>query len=240
MSSGFSLFFSSLFVVFHLNAQEKTITHRQQEWFQYYNQVKVAEKLFISSDAGFRIQNHPTAISTLLIRTSLSYSLKPGIFAGLGFACFTSYTKNKLVKSEFRPYEEFLVKHVFHSLNLQHRLRIEERAFRSELTNQNSFNFRFRYRLYLTYPVLTFHPEGKSLFIIASDEVFLNWGKGIVYNFEQNRIIGGIRFALNKNLQFSLSYVHQYAQKNPPVNYEETAVIWLGITHKIEKREKKD
>lgn len=236
------LFTTLLFYIlapgYFLIAQVNNV-HQNQQWFQYYNQIQLSNKFFLVSDVGIRTKDNLKQVSQLLGRTSLSYSLNDQSSIALGFACFTSFKNDKMDKIEYRPFQEFMLKQKFHALKIQHRFRFEQRAFHSINNGTDNFNFRIRYRLYLTYPILSFGGEEKMVYGILADELFMNFGKEIIYNtFDQNRAIVGIGYSINKKFQINLTYVHQYAQKNFPNTFETTDLIWFGISHKIEKRNK--
>lgn len=75
-----------------------------------------------------------------------------------------------LSKIEFRPYQEINSKQKFDKFLIQHRFRIEFRYFReivnNEITENDSFNYRFRYRLFCSIPIIRFsdkNPEKNTI-----------------------------------------------------------------------------
>lgn len=79
----------------------------------------------------------------------------------------------------------------------------------------------------------------KVLDVIAGDELFLNFGNTVVYNYDQNRAIAGFGYKPTDNLLINLTYVYQYAQKNSAYNFEHSDLLWLRIAQTINFREKK-
>jgi len=227
----------SLFPVIVCEAQ-KNITHNNQQWLQYYNQLKLSESLTLFSDASLRRIDNFNHWQQLALRTGIGYQLFENLNGVTGFGCFESFNYNKPSKIEFRPYQELNTSQEFGKISVQHRFRAEGRYFRTipdgEITS--NFNFRFRYRLFFKTAILKLSktiPERK-LFLNFGDELFINAGKEITYNMlDNNRMLFGLSFQVNKNLDFSFTYNYQLGQRNKPSTYEHSDVFWIGITHKI-------
>lgn len=221
------------------NAQKK-VTHDNQQWLQYYNHLKLSEKLTLYTDMSLRRINSLKDWSQITFRTGLGYSLTQNLQGVTGFACFTSYTQNKLGRIEFRPYQEINSTQPFGKVSIQHRFRLEARYFRNvtdgEITLTSNFNFRFRYRLYSSTPILKLSDTktDRKLLLNISDEVFINAGKEITYNvFDNNRLLIGVTYQQSSNLSFFLGYINQFGQRSRPATYENSDIINVGITHKI-------
>ena len=103
------------------NAQEKTIKRGNQQWLQYYAQIKLSNKWTLLPDVGYRAANNFQASSQYLIRVSLNYTLTPNIQVGGGFAHFGFYTSGKVSKVEFRPYEELGIKSKLGNIDISNR-----------------------------------------------------------------------------------------------------------------------
>ena len=82
-------------------AQEKIIKQGNQQWLQYYAQIKLSDKWTLLPDAGFRFANHFQAKSQYLIRVGLNYTINPNIQVGGGFAHFGTYTSGKISRVDF-------------------------------------------------------------------------------------------------------------------------------------------
>ncbi|NJL75624.1 MAG: DUF2490 domain-containing protein [Saprospiraceae bacterium] len=58
---------------------------------------------------------------------------------------------------EYRPYEDFILTEKFGNINLQHRLRFEQRFFKNVLDGvvqmETAFNHRFRYSINCNIPL---------------------------------------------------------------------------------------
>ena len=228
-----------LSMTFYCNAQ-KIVSHNNQQWIQYYNQLKLSEKLTLYSDVSLRRINNFNQWSQVTIRTGIGYPLTENLQVVTGFACFNFYNNNKPSRIEFRPYQEVNTSQNLCNVAVQHRLRVEARYFRKisdgVITSQSNFNFRFRYRLYCGIPLVKLSASNpdKKLLLNIGDEIFINAGKEIIYNMlDNNRLLLGSTFQINKYLNISFTYTYQFGQRNSPSTYEHSDIYWLGIIHKL-------
>lgn len=236
LSAGRKAFFAIIAAVLPLtsNAQSKDIDYTNQQWIQYYGQLNLSDNWTLLADAGYRSANTTPHRWLYIVRAAIGYQLNPGIRLSAGFAHLGLYRSGELRTSENRPFQEILGKQGFGAVDVAHRLRVEERFFRDARTAQSSFNFRFRYRLLLTIPLmqLSSADEGKRLLLNFGDEIFINAGDEIVYSvFDQNRLLLGVLFQLHRNLGINVSYNHQLIGLRSPGAYEQDYILWLGINH---------
>lgn len=229
-----------LLIVCYSAAAQKNSEKGNQQWFQYYNQLKVADKWTVLSDVGYRVKEMLSQRQRYSLRTGVGYKLTDDYSFLIGFAHSGTFSGNdKINRLEFRPYQELTMKQSQYKVAVSHRLRIEERFFKTMANGAvvgSSFNFRFRYRLQLLLPLAKLsitNPDSK-LFLQVADEIFINAGKTIVYNtFDQNRFLVGPSIQFNKQLTLNLLYDYQFSAANEPATFKEDHVFWLGITHKL-------
>jgi len=219
---------------------QKNIVHNNQQWVQYYNQLKVSRKLTIYSDVSLRRINYFDNWIQKTIRCGLGYQFKENLNGISGLAVFQIYNSNKPIKLEFRPYQEINTSQYFYKTIIQHRFRTEARYFREVSNGQigakSNFNFRFRYRLFSQIPILKLSEKipDRILFLNMGDEVFINAGKEIIYNiFDNNRILTGLQYQRDKSLSFSLLYFYQFGRRATQFSYEQSDVFWFSITQKL-------
>ena len=230
------IFYILLFFSIFAKAQEKKVDHKNQQWLAYYNQLELSKNWSINSDFQYRWEVFFSHHTQYLVRSQATYKIADALETGAGLGISGSYEDESLSKMEYRPFQEIQLKSALLTLALDHRLRVEERFFEDRITNDNSFNMRFRYRLQLTIPVfkISSNPD-KTLDLIMADEIFLNAGHSITYDvFDQNRILLSASAPLNKNVDISLTYNNQFAAKNSPASYTRTHIFWLSIKHKID------
>ncbi|WP_177205421.1 DUF2490 domain-containing protein [Halpernia frigidisoli] len=222
-------------------AQEKKVNRENQQWIQYYTQLKFNDKWTLFTDGGFRWKNDLENSSQYIVRTGIYYKLNSSMAVGAGFAHLGFYDNSgKINRVEFRPYQEFNMSTIYKPVTIQHRFRLEERFFNpvvdDKIKSGSDFNFRFRYRLLFTVPVfkLSSTDPTKNVALSVGDEIMINAGKEIVSNvFDQNRLLIGTIVTLDKNFSASLTYNNQFASTKTVGTYNQANIIWLGVTQKI-------
>lgn len=234
-------FVISLLVLIFLNhktsGQNKSVTHENQQWFQYYNETKLNERWTLLPDASYRRRDGFSEHSQFIVRAGLGYSIKPNLRVSAGFAYSGFYTQDTLNRVEYRPHQEILLRSSFKNIRINNRVRIEERFFNSLGNSNNTFNVRFRYSLMVTIPIAKLSKTNPdSMFLLTvGDEIFINAGKETpTQTFDQNRFIVSPVFQLNKNLSISPVWNSQYASTATSGRYRQTHVFWLQIRHNLD------
>ncbi len=221
-------------------AQQKHISRGNQQWFQYYNQLKINEKWFVLNDVGYRWKNGFEESKQYIVRTGLGYAINTSVRVSGGFAHLGFLDHNRVNTFEFRPYQEARVKIDFRKLIITHRYRLEERLMKplinNEIQSSYSIRFRFRYGIYMKFSVLRLSKSNpdRRLLLIIGNELHVNLGDNIDPNyFDQNRIIISPTVHLNKTLSVSLAWNSQFASTSIPDGYNYTDVFWLQLKHNI-------
>jgi hypothetical protein len=227
-------------------AQQKIIKRGNQQWLQYYAQIKLSDKWILLADGGYRMANNFQNSYQYLIRAGLNYVLNPNIQVGVGFAHFATFSNGKISRDEFRPYEELGIRSKLSNIDINNRIRIEERFFdpveNGHIKGPGTFNFRFRYSLMAGIPLfnLAKTDKDKKILLNVGDEVFLNAGKKIVYNvFDQNRFLISPTIQFSKNFSVSFTYNNQFAATNVAATYNQTNVVWIQVRQKFNSRHRK-
>jgi len=227
--------FTALFVFtfFSQGFGQKTITRNEQLWLQYYNQIKLSDKFSLLSDFGVRTKTGVSNWYQITSRIGLNYNINKSIKGVSGFALFTTFKENIASTIELRPYQEFNITNQIGKIKIQNRLRLEYRNFNTNGISSN--NFRLRYRLFCTYPLMSLSknkPDSKLL-LNFGDELFINFGKSIIYNtLDNNRLLLGLGFQFNNALTCSITYNYQYGRRGKQL-YEQSDILWITVNHKI-------
>jgi Protein of unknown function (DUF2490) len=237
---------SLLFTVLNANAQSKIVEEGNQQWAQYYGQVKLTEKWNLLADGGYRLGDNFTKKVQYIVRAGIEYTINPSLRLAAGFANLGFYSGQKINKTEFRPYEEMSIKNTFPKFDFNHRFRIEERFFNPVLDGKierpGTFNFRFRYSFMVGIPMVTLSKKNrdKKILLNIGDEIFFNAGKHIVYNvFDQNRLIISPTVQFSKNFAVSFTCNNQFAATTTAKTYDHTNVAWLQVKQKFDFTRKK-
>jgi hypothetical protein len=122
-------------------------------------------------------------------------------------------------------------------------IRLEERFRRKvaagELTDDYSFNYRIRYNMAFTIPLKGKQVVEKTPFLFANNEVFINFGKEIVYNyFDQDRAFIGMGYQFTQHLNVQLGYMYIFQQLPTGNEYIGSNTIRLFVFHNLDFRKK--
>ncbi len=207
-------------------------------WLGYYNSVIFNPQWSINSDLQFRTKNGVKDYSQVLIRTDVSYKPKDRVTVSLGMAHFRYFITNEKTRSEWRPWQELKLTDKVGNCRLTHRLRVEQRfnetVKNSEATKDYQFNFRFRYRLDLRYPILKEKEAGNNWYALVGNELMINAGSIISYNyFDQDRLYAGINYEVNKKLSLQFQYMHIWQQSSNGLTLNSNEVLRFNIYHSI-------
>lgn len=207
-------------------------------WLGYYNSIILNSKWSINSDIQFRTKEELKHYSQALIRTDVSYKPTERITISLGLAHFRYFITDEKTRGEWRPWQELKLTDKIGNCKLTHRLRVEQRfnetVKNSEATNDYQFNFRFRYRLDLRYPLTKEKETGNNLFVLVGNEVMVNAGNTISYNyFDQDRLYAGFNYEINKKLSLQLQYMHIWQQTSNGLTLNSNEVLRFNIYHTI-------
>jgi len=228
------VFFATSDIIF---SQEKSTAPPNHQWAQYYNQIQLPAKWSLNTDLSVRSHTNFSELGQASLRGGISFAPCQTISVAGGLAYFISFQDNLVSERETRAWMEVAFKHP--PLNLQHRLRMEDRYFHNLANGSNSSNYRLRYRVYFTFPVNHSTLTNRTLFFLCGNEIFINFRKEKSCNgYDRNRMLSGLGFQLNERFQFTLSYVYQHEQNNNKLNFEETNIFWLGIIHKLSVKKK--
>ena len=201
--------------------QAKQTQSIEQAWLGYFNQTRFSDKWGLWAEAQLRTkEDFFTDLSQVILRLGLTYYLTDDAKVTAGYAFinhFPADNHNNISQPEHRPWQQVQWHTRFTKLRLMQWFRLEERFRRKILNNDalapgSTFNFRFRYNFLSQFPLSKkrFHPN--TLSFVVNDEVHVNFGKQIVYNyFDQNRFFLGFAYHVNKqdNLQFGYMNVFQ-------------------------------
>jgi hypothetical protein len=223
--------------------QEKHYQHFEQFWFQYFNQTRITEKWGLWFDMGYRTKDNFTeGTSTLLARIGAIYYLNKHTRLMGGYAFFNAYPLEiniDIAQPEHRLWQQVQFQKEFHKLTLTNTVRFEQRWRKKIIApdrydNEYNFNYRLRFGINLQYPLLRKKLEKGDLSLVAGDEVMLNFGKQIVYNYlDQNRIWAGARYYFNSNNNLMVVYMNSYGQAPAPGLYRIFNTVRLSYFHSI-------
>jgi hypothetical protein len=230
------------FLLFPLDTfPQRKVTQISQQWIQSYHKAELNHRWTALLDGGFRWRGGFTNPSSYIIRGGIGYSILPNLRVATGFAHLGFYSQEKVILQEFRPYQEIRYKSPLGKINLNQRIRIEERLFKDRSIqtplSELDFNFRFRYSIMFGVPLFQLSAKNlnRKLILNLGDEVFLNVGKQVSSQFfDKNRLIISPTLQWNKALSISITYNSQFASTPVADVFVQSNVAWLQIRHNLD------
>lgn len=211
--------------------QERTVVRANQQWIQYYGQLQLTERWYLTGDTGFRWKDGLTTPHQNIFRVGTLYRPDNLLHLGGGLAYSGFYEAGKVEHNEWRLYQEAGMRHYFRSIELAHRFRMEQR-----FQHPTTFVIRFRYALTASIPLFSLSAKNRDqrLSLIAGDEIFINSKKEITNGlFDQNRFLAGLSADLSDALSIAVIWNSQFAATMLPSTYRHTHVAWLQLRHQI-------
>ncbi len=233
MRSSVSIFF--ILLTGNFLAQKESGNSYNLFWLAYSNNVQLNSKWNVNTDIQHRTKNGFETQSISAIRTALGYKVNRVITVSSGAAHFRYFIKNDLTRGEWRPYQEMLANLDFGTVKITNRVRTEERfnqvVVNDVLTSNYKFNWRFRYKIDLEFPL--FKQDERVHSLSFGNEFMINVGKTIVNPYDQNRSSVSFNYQLSKNvkLQFQYIYIVQYIASKD--NYDRISAFRLNFQHTV-------
>jgi hypothetical protein len=214
----------TLLCVFFISASVSSQT--TEIWPQYYIQVPVAKKLFLSTDFSHRYDGAFKNKVQWISRLGFGYKITAQLTLGVGHA-YSEFFSASGVRRENRPWQQLQSDFSVGNIKLMQRLRLEERFQKDQSLER--FNYRVRFQFQVTIPVL---PEQK-LSLQLSDEPMINFGREISGNhFDQNRLQGGFQIKVVKNVFLMPSYVYLHQYQPSRKSFRNVNVFRTGLAYR--------
>ena len=244
---------SCVFIVLLLTAAQKIHGQKQtvnvgQTWIGYFNQVRYSDKWGSWADIHLRTKEETFSnLSQSIVRIGLTYYLNENTKITGGYAFvnhFPAENHKNISQPEHRPWQQIQWHTKYSRLRLMQWVRLEER-FRHKIENDDKlasgyhFNYRVRYNFFLSAPLSKKAFAPKTLSFVANDELHLNFGKEIVYNyFDQNRFFLGLVYHTNTHDNFQFGYMNVFQQQAAGNKYRSIHAIRLFYFHNLDLRNK--
>jgi len=229
-------------------AQEKHVHNLEQIWTGYFHQSRLSNKWEIGFDAQLRTKDaFFKGLSLTVIRPGIGYYINDNVRLGTGYAYFTYYPQDnfKLARPEHRLWQQVQ----WYSQSKQNKtrqyIRLEERWRRkigrdSTLASGYNFNYRIRYSFFWQLPLIRKTNSEGNLSFILSDEIHVNFGKEVVYNyFDQNRFFAGFAYNTSTSNYVQFGYLNVFQQLNSGSNYKSINAARIVYFHNLDWRKKK-
>ena len=223
-------------------AQGKSTALFRQVWLGYFNQTRISRHWGLWLDLQYRTREDLfSGISQWAIRPGISYHLSNRTMITAGYAYFHNEPLDGIrtvAQPEHRPWQQVQ----WQRGAVQQTFRLEERFRRkyttdSTLAGDYGFYYRARYNFLYSLPLPGHWPRAHKAAIILNDELSINFGKQVVYNyFDQNRFFAGVRFRVARSGMIQSGYMHQFQQLSSGNQYRSVHAVRLSYLHQIDLR----
>lgn len=222
---------------------EKEFTNTQGLWLGLYTKYRLNEKMFYYGEYHYRRTNNFTDdMAQLYLRFGLTYlvntrlELTAGIVTPFYWAPQQDLPGQDNVVPQYRLWQQVLLVQPFDRLKLYHTFRFEQRWKRDYIEEAPfKLTHRFRYKLTAYYPLNNYKLVNKTLFASFYEEVFIQAGKSITYNYlEDNRVFLGLGYILNENVQFQAGYMWTFRYNNSPYSFEHRHIPRISVYHNLD------
>ncbi len=226
-------------------AQSRKTIHSDQVWTQYFLAARLSDKFSLHFDMGYRSRGVFSGHSVAFVRPGLTYHITPNLNFQVGYAhfeaFFTNSEGNDVNVPEQRGWQRFNYNKSYDRFLVFQKYRLEERFIRNanktEVLPGHHFNFRAAYQLGFIVPVNHRTLEKNTVYIQASDEIFINFGGDIVYNvFDQNRVFAGVGYQMTKGAAVLAGYQHIWQQKSDGVTINSIDCYRVSIIQNMDFR----
>ena len=232
----------------NLFSQTKQTESVQQTWLGYFNQTRFSNKWGTWTDIHLRTkEDFVSDISQSILRLGLTYYLNDDTKLTAGYAYVSHYPADNhkdVTMPEHRPWQQIQWHSKYSKLRLMQWFRLEERFRRKilndeELAEGYNFNFRLRYNFFSMFSLSKNRFQPKSLSFVVNDELHINFGKQIVYNyFDQNRFFLGFAYHVNKHDNLQVGYMNVFQQLAAGNKYKSIHAARVFYFHNLDLRKK--
>lgn len=233
-------------------------------WIFYTGNHKITEKWGLHTEYQFRRSDGFSKPMQNQIRLGIDYNFTKQVSASIGWSYIetsaygdfedevpSKYNNYKF--NEQRIWEQFIIKHEhvgrFHT---DSRFRLEQRYLQSYknfgtatepefLRYDDSqegywkYRQRARYRFRVQVPLTNAEMKDNTLFFVAADEIFANFGKNVAANiFDQNRLYLALGWRFTKDTNVQLGYMNQFIEKGDGAHKENNHTMQVAITHNLD------
>jgi Protein of unknown function (DUF2490) len=237
------------FVIPSAGFSQKQTTSVEQVWLAYFNQTRFSNKWGMWADVHLRTkEDFFRNFSQFIARAGLTYYVNDNTKLTAGYAYvhhFPSDNHKNISQPEHRPWQQVQWHTKYPRLRLMQWVRLEER-FRREIKNDDelgdgyNFNWRLRYNFFAAIPLAKKAFEPKTWAFILNDELHVNAGEEIVYNyFDQNRFFVGFSYQLNTHDNIQLGYMNVFQQLAAGNQYRSIHAARIFYFHNLDLRNAK-
>lgn len=227
---------------------EKEFRNSTELWTGFYTKYRLNEKWFYYGEYHLRRRNNfVNNMGQVYLRFGMTYlankqlELTAGIVTPFYWAPEQDIDGQDNVVPQYRLWQQVVLVQPFDRLKLYHQFRFEQRWKRDYIEDSPfKLTHRFRYKLTAYYPLNNYKLVNKTLFLSAYEEVFIQAGKTITYDYlEDNRLFLGLGYIVNENLQIQAGYTWTFRFDGGPNNFEHRHIPRISFYHNLDFHRKR-
>ncbi len=204
-------------------------------WTQYFFEGRFTEKVGLMADGGVRFNDSFGERFLLLLRSGVVWHFNNNFKAAGGYAYFKTlaprYSGRRHIP-ENRLWQQVTYNIPIRKLNIQNRVRIEERWIDNQDTR---FNFRARYSVNARQEL--FSNEKFQFYGVISHEIFFAFGeKTPSSHLDQHRTYVGAAWKVNKQATFTAGYLYIWQPQAAEGQFNQHHVLRATIEHVVDFR----
>jgi hypothetical protein len=214
----------------------------------YFNQTRFSKNWGAWVDLHLRTkEDFFTNFSQSITRVGVTYYLNDDVRLTAGYAYVLNFPADAhpgVTQPEHRPWQQIQWNTKYTGLRLMQYLRFEQKFKRKikdpdELDEGYNFNYKLRYNFLLSAPLSKKGYAPKTLSFVVNNEVHINFGKEIVYNyFDQNRFFIGFGYQTNKTDNLQFGYMNIFQQLPAGNKYRSVNAARIFYFHNLDLRKK--
>lgn len=220
----------------------KTVSHSDQVWLGLFLQAKVSKRWGAWLDLHQRsTDDFVNRLSFSLVRPGIVYYLNDQVRlqTGYAYAWFYKQPQNTAGNHEHRIWQQIWWRQDYSCFGCVQWLRLEQRFVQKiqegEPIQDYRYNWRIRYNYSMNIPLNSKKIQPKTWSIALQDELFVNFGSQIVYNyFDQNRLFIGAGYQFSHHLGASLGYTYIFQQTAQGNVFQSINCIRLFVNYNLD------
>jgi hypothetical protein len=215
----FNIIFAYLFLtgicVGYTRAQNSVPPATGGYWLSYSGDNKINSKFGIHSEAQVRNIFIKESVSTKLVRVGIHHYIRPHVMVTAGYVFLHNNPNSDYLAAskvtENRLWQQLIIRQRSQVIFMEHRYRLEQRFISNKTTFTSRTDHRIRYRFQTIFPLYTITAHLRHWFLVANNEIMINFKKDPSLLFDRNRFFAGVGYQVRPNLNFQLAYMNQYA-----------------------------
>lgn len=189
-------------VIIYYSSNAQT-DHSLGNWNSIILKGKISQRFSLMGEGHIRSSNFDFKYDYFEAKTGISYSITKKLTGLFGTGLYNTdqpggFFQTPSLQKEFRTWQELTLKQTCKRINLEHRVRLEQRFIPENYKN------RLKYRLGLIVPVNKAEMVQGSVYLTVADELFIPQYGPIV---EKNRFFAGAGYKMNENATLQIGCV---------------------------------